>query len=38
MVLYNTLHLIQHKIEIKYKIKKQLPGCIKPSARYSKLD
>ena len=31
----NAQQVIQNKIEIKYKMKQQLPGCIIHSTRYS---
>ena len=31
----NAQHFIQNKIEMKYNIKEQLPGCIKHTENYS---
>ena len=35
LVVLNTQHVIKNKIEIKYMVKEQLPGCIKHTASHS---
>ena len=35
LVVLNSQHVIQNKIEMKYKMKQQLPGCIIYSTRHS---